>query len=222
MATSKNGSGKRKPLTDKEVIYDPKAYNCDAKHIYEMTVKALKESGWEDKVEEYERFISYGDHRHLIQVSKQYVKLVRMETKTPPRRRSGRGASPDGSAGGGAKRKFKVSLSVRLKGDFNILASDESEAEGILLNCFKDGKVKICDLKSGGETSVFCVREIVNGKVDFPAEAEDANGEDEDGESPKHCCPLTDEPCDEECSWDEKGNCEYYQGLCDGRAENGK
>lgn len=79
----------KKPLTDKTVIYDPKAYNCDAKHIYEMTVKALKESGCEDKVEEYERFISYGDHRHLIQVSKQYVKLVRMETKTPPRRRSG-------------------------------------------------------------------------------------------------------------------------------------
>ena len=206
----------KKPLTDKTVIYDPKAYNCDAKHIYEMTVKALKESGCEDKVEEYERFISYGDHRHLIQVSKQYVKLVRMETKTPPRRRSGRGASRDASAGGAAKRKFKVSLSVRLKGDFNILASDESEAECILLECFKKGKVKICDLKSGGETSVFCIREIVNGKVDFPND--DAGGE----EPPKYICPMSQQPCDEDCSRDEKANCEYYQGLCDGRAENGK
>ena len=206
----------KKPLTDKTVIYDPKAYNCDAKHIYEMTVKALKESGCEDKVEEYERFISYGDHRHLIQVSKQYVKLVRMETKTPPRRRSGRGASRDASAGEAAKRKFKVSLSVRLKGDFNILASDESEAEGILLKNFKNGKVRICDLKSGGETSVFCIREIVNGKVDFPND--DAGGE----EPPKYICPMSQQPCDEDCSRDEKANCEYYQGLCDGRAENGK
>ena len=206
----------KKPLTDKTVIYDPKAYNCDAKHIYEMTVKALKESGCEDKVEEYERFISYGDHRHLIQVSKQYVKLVRLETKTPPRRRSGGEASRDASAGEAAKRKFKVSLSVRLKGDFNILASDESEAEGILLECFKKGKVKICDLKSGGETSVFCIREIVNGKVDFPND--DAGGE----EPPKYICPMLQQPCDEDCSRDEKANCEYYQGLCDGRAENGK
>lgn len=206
----------KKPLTDKTVIYDPKAYNCDAKHIYEMTVKALKESGCEDKVEEYERFISYGDHRHLIQVSKQYVKLVRMETKTPSRRRSGRGASPDASAGGGAKRKFKVSLSVRLKGDFNILASDESEAEGILLKNFKNGKVRICDLKSGGETSVFCIREIVNGKVDFP------NDDDGGEEPPKYICPMSQQPCDEDCSRDEKANCEYHQGLVAGRAANGK
>ena len=182
----------KKPLTDKTVIYDPKAYNCDAKHIYEMTVKALKESGCEDKVEEYERFISYGDHRHLIQVSKQYVKLVRMETKTPPRRRSGGGASRDASAGEAAKRKFKVSLSVRLKGDFNILASDESEAEGILLKNFKNGKVRICDLKSGGETSVFCIREIVNGKVDFP------NDDDGGEEPPKYICPMSQQPCDED------------------------
>ena len=206
----------KKPLTDKTVIYDPKAYNCDAKHIYEMTVKALKESGCEDKVEEYERFISYGDHRHLIQVSKQYVKLVRMETKTPPRRRSGGEASRDASAGEAAKRKFKVSLSVRLKGDFNILASDESEAEGILLKNFKNGKVRICDLKSGGESSVFCIREIVNGKVDFP------NDDDGGEEPPKYICPMSQQPCDEDCSRDEKANCEYYQGLCDGRAENGK
>ena len=216
MATMKNGEGKRKPLTDKEVFYDPKAYNCDAKHIYEMTVKALKESGLEDKIEEYERFISYGDHRHLIQVSKQYVKLVRMETKTPPRRRSGGGASRDASAGEAAKRKFKVSLSIRLRGDFNILAPDESKAEDILLKCFKDGKVKIRDLKSGGETSVFCVREIVNGKVDFP------NDDDEGEEPPKYICPMSQQPCDEDCSWDEKANCEYYQGLVAGRAERGK
>ena len=42
------------------------------------------------------------------------------------------------------------------------------------------------------------------------------------GNREKHICPLTQQPCDEECSWSEKANCEYYQGLLDGRAEKEK
>ena len=36
-------------------------------------------------------------------------------------------------------------------------------------------------------------------------------------------CPLHQCPCDQECSWAEKANCEYYQGLADAEcgAEDG-
>ena len=114
-----------------------------------------------------------------------------------------------------AKRKFKVALSVRLKGSFTVRAEGESDAEAILLKAFKAGEVKLCGLKSAGETSAFCVREVSRGRVDFPADECAAEGE-------AYICPNSQQPCDEDCSWAEKANCEYYQGLCAGRAESEK
>lgn len=34
-----------------------------------------------------------------------------------------------------------------------------------------------------------------------------------------HTCPLSQDACDESCSWGERANCEYHEGLVDGRAQ---
>ena len=34
-----------------------------------------------------------------------------------------------------------------------------------------------------------------------------------------HTCPLSQDACDESCSWVELVNCEYHEGLVDGRAQ---
>ena len=191
---------KRKPLTDKTVTYNPKAWNCDANHIYEMTIQALKDSGREDKIEEYERFISYGDHRHLIHVSKRYVNLVRLEAKTPPPRNEAVGSRTERKAKAEATKRYEVTISVRLHGTFTVEAKDERQAEEIVGAKFGAGEIKVSELEEADETRIDCV-----------GEAED--------DPPKHICPLSQQPCDEECSWDEKANCEFYQGLSAGRAE---
>ena len=69
---------KRKPFTDKTVTYNPKAHNCDVRHIYEMTIRALKRQGHADKVAEYQKLATSGDYRHLLAVTRRYVHLVRV------------------------------------------------------------------------------------------------------------------------------------------------
>ena len=120
------------------------------------------------------------------------------------------------------KKKYEVTLSVRMHGSFVVEAESEQEAEDIIGKKFMSYKIKIADLEVADDERIDCVGETEADEIDFPAEEEDGDGEDEDDETPKHCCPFTDEPCDEECSWDEKANCEYYQGLCAGRAESEK
>ena len=194
---------KRKPLTDKTVTYNPKAWNCDAKHIYEMTIQALKDCGREDKIKEYERFISYGDHRHLIHVSKRYVNLVRLVAKTPPPRNEVVATRTERENKTDAAKKYEVTLSVRMHGTFTVEAKDERQAEDIVGAKFSAGEIKVAELEEADETRIDCVGEV-------------------EDNSPKHVCPLTQQPCDEDCSWSEKANCEYHQGLLDGRAEKGK
>lgn len=116
-------------------------------------------------------------------------------------------------------KKYEVTLSVRLHGAFTVLAADESCAEEIVNRMFAEGEIKLGDLEFADETRVDCTGESepnVKAVNEDDGETEDA----EDGDEPtKHICPLTQQPCDEECSWGEKANCEYYQGLVDGRAE---
>ena len=190
---------KRKPLTDRTVTYNPKSRNGDAQHIHEMTIQALKDNGHEDKIEEYERFISYGDYSHLINVSRQYVNLVRLEAKTKlsnevvTRRTQGQ-AETDWP------KKYDVTISVRVRGTFTVEAKDERQAEEIVGAKLSAGKIKLTEIEEADETKIDCADEVEN-------------------EPPKHICPLSQQPCDEECSWGEKANCEFYQGLSAGRAE---
>ena len=116
-------------------------------------------------------------------------------------------------------KKYEVTLSVRLHGAFTVIAADESCAEEIVNRMFAEGEIKLGDLEFADETRVDCT-----GESEPNAKAVNEDGGDEDGaedgdEPPKHICPLAQQPCDEECSWGEKANCEYHQGLVDGRAE---
>ena len=118
--------------------------------------------------------------------------------------------------------KYEVTVSVRLHGAFTVRAIDESCAEEIVNRMFAEGEIKLGDLEFADETRVDCT-----GEADKDSQAineDDGEAEDaEDGEEPpKHICPNSQQPCDEDCSWAEKANCEYYQGLCAGRAESGK
>ena len=100
------------------------------------------------------------------------------------------------------KKKYEVTLSVRMHGAFVAEAESEREAEEIVGKKFMNNEIKIADLEVDGDEQIDCVGEVE--------------------EPPKHICPSTQEPCDEECSSAEKANCEYYQGLCGGRAEREK
>lgn len=119
-------------------------------------------------------------------------------------------------------KKYEVTLSVRLHGAFTVLAADESYAEEIVNRMFAEGEIKLGDLEFADETRVDCT-----GESEPNAKAVNEDGGDEDGaadgdEPPKHICPLSQRPCDEECSQGEKANCEYHQGLVDGRTANQK
>lgn len=100
------------------------------------------------------------------------------------------------------KKKYEVTLSVRMHGSFVVEAESEQEAEDIIGKKFMNNEIKIADLEVADDEQIDCV-----------GEAE---------EPPKYICPNSQQPCDEDCSWAEKANCEYYQGLCAGRAESGK
>lgn len=120
------------------------------------------------------------------------------------------------------EKKYEVTVSVRLHGAFTVRAIDESCAEEIVNRMFAEGAIKLGDLEFADETRVDCTGESeTNAKAvnENDAEAEDA----EDGDEPtKHICPMSQQPCDEDCSRAEKANCEYYQGLVAGRAEKEK
>ena len=112
-------------------------------------------------------------------------------------------------------KKYEVTLSVRLHGAFTVLAADESCAEEIVNRMCVVGEIKLGERGFADGTRVDCT-----GESEPNAKAVNEDGGDEDGdEPPKHICPLTQQPCDEECSCGEKANCEYHQGLVDGRAE---
>ena len=120
-------------------------------------------------------------------------------------------------------KKYEVTISVRLHGAFTVFAKDEPNAEEVVKSMFENDEIKLGDLEFADETLVDCVGESnPDAKaVNDPDVKKDA-AEEGGGEPPKHVCPLTQQPCDEDCSRDEKANCEYHQGLVAGRAANGK
>ena len=101
-----------------------------------------------------------------------------------------------------ATKKWEVTISVRMHGTVTVDAESEREAEDIVGRKFMSDEIKIADLEVADDPSIDCVGEVE--------------------EPPKHICPMSQQPCDEDCSWDEKANCEYHQGLVAGRAERGK
>ena len=78
MATKKNGKGKRKPLTNRTVTYEPAGPTGNAFWILGVTSRALRESGHADKVKEYNKLATSGNYKHLLAVTRRYVKLVRV------------------------------------------------------------------------------------------------------------------------------------------------
>ena len=78
MATKKNSKGKRSPLTSKTVTYEPAGPSGNAYWILGMTVRALRESGHADKVDEYQKDATSGNYRHLLAVTRRYVNLKRV------------------------------------------------------------------------------------------------------------------------------------------------
>ena len=94
--------------------------------------------------------------------------------------------------------KYEVQIAVTLHGAVDVRADDETAAEEKAKEMLRAEKVKLADFEVGHER-VECV-----GKVD----------DDEDGEGVEFICPMSQRPCDRECSSAEKANCDYYQGLC--------
>ena len=78
MATKKNGKGRRKPLTNRTVTYEPAGPSGNAFWILGKTIIALKESGYADKVDEYQKDATSGNYRHLLNVTRRYVNLRRV------------------------------------------------------------------------------------------------------------------------------------------------
>ena len=106
--------------------------------------------------------------------------------------------------------KYEVEVSILLKGSFTVVADDESCAEETVNRMLANGRINLSDLESA-ESHVDCV-----GEADDDAEPmNDGESEDgdSDGESLGYVCPLSQRPCDQECSTAEKANCGYYQGL---------
>ena len=121
------------------------------------------------------------------------------------------------------KKKYEVTLSVRMHGAFTVFAKDEPNAEEVVKSMFENDEIKLGDLEFADETLVDCVGESnTDAKAVNDPDAKLVAAEEEGEEPPKHICPNSQQPCDEDCSWAEKANCEYYQGLCDGRAANQK
>ena len=121
------------------------------------------------------------------------------------------------------QKKYEVTISVRLHGAFTVFAKDETDAEEVVKSMFENDEIKLGDLEFADETLVDCVGESnPDAKAVNDPDAKKDAAEEGGGEPPKHVCPLTQQPCDEDCSWAEKANCEYYQGLVAGRAEKEK
>jgi len=94
------------------------------------------------------------------------------------------------------KQNFEVAISVRLHGAVTVEAWSREEAEEIVGERFRKGEIKLDELEAADETRIECV----------------TDDDDEEFES-GFFCPLHQRPCDQECSWAEKANCDYYQGL---------
>ena len=78
MATKKNGKGKRKHLTSRTVTYEYRGPTGNANWILGMTIRALKETGHAEKVDEYLKDATSGNYRHLLAVTRRYVNLKRV------------------------------------------------------------------------------------------------------------------------------------------------
>ena len=66
------------PLTDETVTYEPAGPSGNAFWILGMTIRALRESGHADKVDEYQKDAKSGNYRHLLAVTRRYVNLKRV------------------------------------------------------------------------------------------------------------------------------------------------
>lgn len=92
-------------------------------------------------------------------------------------------------------KKYEVTVSIRLHGSFTVEAENEREAEDIIKRKFEEGEIVCDDLEFADERCIDCVGEAADGYV----------------------CPLSQRPCDGDCSRSEKANCEHHQSLSDGR-----
>ena len=120
-------------------------------------------------------------------------------------------------------KKYEVTISVRLHGAFTVFAKDEASAEEVVKSMFENDEIKLGDLEFADETLVDCAGESdANAKAVNDPDAKSVAAEEDGEKPPKHICPMSQQPCDEDCSWAEKANCEYYQGLVAGRAEHEK
>ena len=106
--------------------------------------------------------------------------------------------------------KYEVEVSVRLKGSFTVVADDESCAEDAVNLMLADGRINLSDLESA-ESHVDCVGEADDDAE--PMNGGESEDEDSDGDPPGYVCPLSQRPCDQECSTAEKASCGYWQGL---------
>lgn len=96
--------------------------------------------------------------------------------------------------------KYEVQIAVTVHGAVDVRAANETDAEKKAKEMLRAEKVKLADLEIG-EERVECV-----GKVD--------GDDDDEAEVEGYICPLSQRPCDRECSAAEKANCDYHQGLC--------
>ena len=106
--------------------------------------------------------------------------------------------------------KYEVEVSILLKGSFTVVADDESCAEEAVNRMLADGRIKLADLEPA-ETRVDCIGE--DDEDAEPMNGDESEDEDSDGDSPGYTCPLSQRPCDQDCSTAEKANCGYHQGL---------
>ena len=106
--------------------------------------------------------------------------------------------------------KYEVEVSLLLKGAFTVAADDESCAEEVVNLMLAAGRIKLSDLEPA-ETRVDCI-----GEADEDAEAmngDESKDEDSDGDSPGYACPLSQQPCNQECSTAEKAGCGTARAL---------
>ena len=78
MATKKNGKGKRKPILNETVTYEPRGESGNAFWIVGAAVGKLRAAGLKDEAKRYQAEAFSGDYKHLLAVTRKYVNLKRV------------------------------------------------------------------------------------------------------------------------------------------------
>ena len=92
--------------------------------------------------------------------------------------------------------RYTVSLHVSMGDIVEVTAKDERDAERIVQEKWERGDITLDDLTEH-DVQIDCTAQL----------------DHEDDAESGFICPLHQRPCDQECSWGEKANCEFYQGL---------